>query len=86
MIDPIGYSKNVQGSYFVIALLGAYQDVIEMNHNLLGDLPDVELRLVDGDWQVKWTSSAQPMDEILRDVGYDDIHVDEDPYMSSDKE
>ena len=83
---PIGYSKNVQGSYFVIALLGAYQDVIEMNHNLLGDLPDVELRLVNGKWQVKWTKSAQPMDEILRDVGYDDIQVDEDPYMSNDED
>jgi arginine decarboxylase-like protein len=26
-------------------LVGAYQDAIEMDHNLLGDLPDVELRL-----------------------------------------
>ncbi|MHA1636980.1 MAG: hypothetical protein ACTSUB_03090, partial [Candidatus Thorarchaeota archaeon] len=56
---PIGYMKNIQGSYFVIALTGAYQDVIEMNHNLLGDLPDVELLLENDEWKVTWVRSAQ---------------------------
>lgn len=83
---PIGYLKNIQGSYFVIALTGAYQDVIEMNHNLLGDLPDVELLLEGDEWQVTWVASAQTMDEILRDVGYEGIQSGEDPYMSSDKD
>ncbi|MFW9921339.1 MAG: hypothetical protein ACFFED_17195 [Candidatus Thorarchaeota archaeon] len=80
---PVGYLKNVQGSYFVIALTGAYQDVIEMNHNLLGDLPDVELILTpEHKWKVTWVSGAQAMDEILEDMGYFGIDIDEDPYMS----
>ncbi|MHA1904466.1 MAG: hypothetical protein ACXADL_02510 [Candidatus Thorarchaeota archaeon] len=84
---PVGYLKNVQGSYFVIALTGAYQDVIEMNHNLLGDLPDVELRLEkENEWKITWVSGAQSMDEILEDVGYKGLDIDEDPYMAGDSE
>lgn len=80
---PVGYLKNVQGSFFVIALTGAYQDVIEMNHNLLGDLPDVELILtLEHEWKVSWVSGAQAMDEILEDMGYFGMDIDEDPYMS----
>ncbi|MEM2143263.1 MAG: hypothetical protein QXQ81_08410, partial [Candidatus Thorarchaeota archaeon] len=36
---PVGNLRRLQGSYFLIALTGAYQDVIEADHNLLGDLP-----------------------------------------------
>jgi arginine decarboxylase len=80
---PVGYVKNIQGSYFVIALTGAYQDVIEMNHNLLGDLPDVELVLTpDREWKVTWVSGAEAMDGILEEMGYFGIELDEDPYMS----
>ncbi len=79
---PVGYLKNVQGSYFVVGLTGAYQDVIEMNHNLLGDLPDVHLTLEkDGEWKVVWSESAQSIDEILEDFGYLGTFSDEDPYM-----
>ncbi len=80
---PVGSLKDVQGSYFVIALTGAYQDVIEMNHNLLGDLPDVELILTpEGDWKVTWVSGAEAMEDILEEMGYFGIDIDEDPYMS----
>ena len=82
---PVGYIKNIQGSYFVIALTGAYQDVIEMNHNLLGDLPNVELVLTpDKEWKVTWVSGAEAMDQILTEMGYLGLDLDEDPYMSDE--
>ncbi|MFW9953070.1 MAG: hypothetical protein ACFFD3_00860, partial [Candidatus Thorarchaeota archaeon] len=77
---PVGSLKNVQGSCFVIALTGAYQDVIEMNHNLLGDLPDVELIFTPEDgWKVTWVSGAEAMDQILEEMGYIGLKMDEDP-------
>jgi len=80
---PVGVLENVPGSYFVIPLVGAYQDAIEMDHNLLGDLPDVELRLEeDNTWGISWITGAESIEELLRDAGYADIDVDEDPYMS----
>ena len=55
-----------------------------MNHNLLGDLPDVELIVTpEGDWKVTWVSGAEAMDKILREMGYTDLDLDEDPYMSN---
>ncbi|MFW9956764.1 MAG: hypothetical protein ACFFCT_01725 [Candidatus Odinarchaeota archaeon] len=80
---PVGVLENVPGSYFVIPLVGAYQDAIEMDHNLLGDLPDVELRLEeDNTWGISWITGAESIEDLLRDAGYADIDVDEDPYMS----
>ncbi len=82
---PVGNLKNIHGSYFVIALTGAYQDVIEMNHNLLGDLPDVQLILSpEKEWKFKWVAGAEAMDEILKEMGYIGLDIDEDPYMSED--
>lgn len=84
---PVGYIKNVQGSYFIIALTGAYQDVIEMDHNLLGDLPDVLLVLTDDNkWKITWTSGAESIEKILERMGYSGLHVHEDPYMSDRKQ
>ncbi|MFX1263755.1 MAG: hypothetical protein ACFFH0_00105 [Promethearchaeota archaeon] len=82
---PVGLLQNIHGSYFAIALTGAYQDVIEMNHNLLGDLPDVELLLTkEKKWQVRWLTGAESMEELLEDMGYVGFDIDEDPYMSGD--
>lgn len=84
---PVGYLKNIEGSYFAIALTGAYQDVIEMNHNLLGDLPDVEIILDnENKWQVRWVTGAEPIEDLLEQMGYIGFDVDEDPYMSGNKE
>jgi arginine decarboxylase-like protein len=67
----------------VIPLVGAYQDAIEMDHNLLGDLPDVELRLKeDNTWRVSWMTGAESIEDLLKDAGFADIDVHEDPYMS----
>ena len=80
---PVGSINSTPGSYFAIALTGAYQDVIEMNHNLLGDLPDVELILdKDGQWQVRWMTGAESMEDILEEMGYTGFDIDEDPYIS----
>ena len=56
-----------------------------MNHNLLGDLPDVELTLTpDREWKVTWEAAAESMEDILEDMGYFGMDIDEDPYMSDD--
>jgi arginine decarboxylase len=80
---PVGAIENIPGSYFVIPLVGAYQDAIEMDHNLLGDLPDVELALQeDNTWRVSWITGAESIEHLLQDAGYANIDIDEDPYMS----
>ncbi|MFX1482305.1 MAG: hypothetical protein ACFFCP_03865 [Promethearchaeota archaeon] len=80
---PVGVLKNIPGSFFVLALAGAYQDTIEMDHNLLGDLPDVQLILKDdGEWALAWVTGAESIETLLKDVGYADIDYDYDPYMS----
>ncbi|MFW9810781.1 MAG: hypothetical protein ACFFE6_15515, partial [Candidatus Thorarchaeota archaeon] len=79
---PVGSLEKIPGTCFVLMLTGAYQDAIEMDHNLLGDLPDVELYLQDdGQWALSWVTGAESIEELLKDVGYADIDVDEDPYM-----
>ncbi len=84
---PVGLLDQLPGSHFILALVGAYQDAIEMDHNLLGDLPDVELRLrEDNTWGITWITGAESIEHLLKDVGYADIvidEVDEDPYMNS---
>ena len=56
---PVGVLDELPGSHFILALVGAYQDAIEMDHNLLGDLPDVELRLrEDNTWGITWITGA----------------------------
>ncbi|TFG26909.1 hypothetical protein EU527_19180 [Candidatus Thorarchaeota archaeon] len=85
MLDgiPVGSLERVRGSQFVIGLVGAYQDAIEMDHNLLGDLPDVELVLrEDNTWEVSWITGGESIEALLKNVGYSDIIVDDDPYMS----
>ncbi len=80
---PVGVLHDLPGSHFILALVGAYQDAIEMDHNLLGDLPDVELRLrEDNTWGITWLTGAESIEHLLKDVGYADIAVDEDPYMN----
>ncbi|RDE15449.1 MAG: hypothetical protein C4K49_06370 [Candidatus Thorarchaeota archaeon] len=84
---PVGYIKNVEESYFVIALTGAYQDVIEMDHNLLGDLPDVIIHLTDDDkWCITWATGAESMAKILERIGYSEMGDRKDPYMSDRKQ
>ncbi len=82
---PVGVLRDVVGSHFVIPLTGAYQDVIEMDHNLLGDLPDVQISVnKEGEWKIMWMQGAETMHQILQEVGFD-IESDYDPYMSGSK-
>ncbi len=79
---PIGSLERLPDTGFVLALTGAYQDAIEMDHNLLGDLPDVELHLLeDNTWSLRWVTGAESIRKILEDVGYLGLGTDGDPYM-----
>ena len=69
---PVSNIDGLNESYMVIALTGAYQDVIELDHNLLGDLPDVEVRLSEsGEWLIRYISPSESTASILAKVGYD---------------
>ncbi len=82
---PVPSLEKMKDSCFVVPLIGAYQDAIEMDHNLLGDLPDVELGLLEsGEWIVKYIRAAESIEEILEDQGYTDLDIDSDPYMNDD--
>ncbi|MHA2095366.1 MAG: biosynthetic arginine decarboxylase, partial [Candidatus Hodarchaeales archaeon] len=73
---PVSNVDGLNESYLVIALTGAYQDVIELDHNLLGDLPDVEVRLdKNGEWLIRYISPSESTASILAKVGY---HLPED--------
>ncbi|MFX1566019.1 MAG: hypothetical protein ACFFCH_08525 [Promethearchaeota archaeon] len=78
---PVGDISSIEDDYLVIALVGAYQDVIEMDHNLIGDLPDVQLTLSEqGDWIIDWLGAAQTIQDLATDVGFTLPNLD-DPYI-----
>ncbi len=78
---PVGNVLKMKGTHVAIALVGAYQDIIEFDHNLIGDLPDVEIHLKDdGEWEVKVIVGAQSIKDLVKEVGYD-IPIDSHPYI-----
>ncbi|NHJ31878.1 MAG: hypothetical protein FK732_03355, partial [Asgard group archaeon] len=78
---PVGNLKELKDGYLIIPLAGAYQDIVEFDHNLLGDLPDVLVAL-DGEWLIELLNGAQSISSILADVGFD-CDVDDDPYYDN---
>jgi len=77
---PVGNMEEFRDSYFVVPLTGAYQDIIEFDHNLLGDLPDIVITFDGKEWQVALANGAQTISSILADVGYI-IENTDDPYV-----
>lgn len=78
---PVGDLTSMLSSHIVIPLAGAYQDVIEFDHNLLGDLPNVQLTLTpDGEWVVEWVGAAQNIQALVKLMGYH-IKNFEDPFL-----
>lgn len=80
---PVGNMEEFRDSYFAVPLTGAYQDIIEFDHNLLGDLPDIIISFDGKEWQVALVNGAQTISSILADVGYV-IDDDDDPYVDCD--
>ncbi|MFW9923579.1 MAG: hypothetical protein ACFFDW_09880 [Candidatus Thorarchaeota archaeon] len=77
---PIGSLDSIVNNYLLIPLAGAYQDIIEFDHNLLGDLPDI-LVVFDGTtWNVELINGAQSIDQLLAEVGFH-CTINDDPYM-----
>lgn len=68
---PVPVVNELNESYFVIALTGAYQDIIEFDHNLLGDLPDAEVRVNEsGEWDINWVAPPETSTLLIEKVGY----------------
>lgn len=76
---PVGILKDLADGFLVIPLTGAYQDIVEFDHNLLGDLPDLLIVLDDDKWKIKLLNGAQTIGNILADVGFKCFDED-DPY------
>ncbi|NHJ84671.1 MAG: hypothetical protein FK734_04370 [Asgard group archaeon] len=78
---PIGHLDHYKDSYLAIPLAGAYQDIVEFNHNLLGDIPDVTVGFDKDKWIIKPLNGAQTIGKLLADVGFEDLAGEEDdPY------
>ncbi|UCE12805.1 MAG: biosynthetic arginine decarboxylase [Candidatus Heimdallarchaeota archaeon] len=74
---PVPALRDLNESYFAIALTGAYQDIIEFDHNLLGDLPDAEVRVNDdGEWEINWMAPPESSTLLIEKVGYSLIEED----------
>jgi arginine decarboxylase len=78
---PVGNLDEMKNCYLIIPLAGAYQDIVEFDHNLLGDLPDVIIAL-DGEWMIELLNGAQAISSILADIGFES-DVDDDPYYDN---
>ncbi|MHA1989460.1 MAG: hypothetical protein ACW981_02615 [Candidatus Hodarchaeales archaeon] len=74
---PVGKIKN---DYFLIPLVGAYQDIIEFDHNLIGDLPDVFLDLADDKFHFEWKNRGQTIKDVVKNVGFN-IENKKSPFM-----
>ncbi len=77
-MDP----KKLVNSFMVIALTGAYQDILEADHNLFGDLPDVVLTITkEGTAKIVYQRRAESISSILKNVGF--LNGDSfDPYFN----
>ncbi|MHA1125943.1 MAG: hypothetical protein ACTSO7_18745 [Candidatus Heimdallarchaeota archaeon] len=81
---PVGIMDEFRDSYFVVPLTGAYQDIIEFDHNLLGDIPDILISFDGKEWHTALVNGAQTISSILADVGYI-IEIKDDPYFDQDE-
>lgn len=63
-------NRELLNTFIAIPLVGAYQDVIGFDHNLIGDLPDVELILEDDLWKVNLVGPSRTIDDFIRELGY----------------
>ncbi|MCF2138021.1 MAG: hypothetical protein K9W43_12375 [Candidatus Thorarchaeota archaeon] len=80
---PLSHPDNILNSFMIIALTGAYQDVIEADHNLFGDLPDIVLTVENnGTVKLVYQRRAESISAILRDVGFQNGDTF-DPYFNS---
>lgn len=68
---PIGDLTSIADNYLVIALTGAYQNSIEMDHKLVGEIPDIQLNLnTKGQWQITWLGTTQTIQDLATDTGF----------------
>nr|NHJ88090.1 hypothetical protein [Asgard group archaeon] len=79
---PVGKMASHSDDYLIIPLTGSYQDIIEFDHNLLGDLPDVLVTCSDDGWTIQLMQGAQSIGKILANVGFEVIDED-DPYFDN---
>lgn len=81
---PISRFDIIVDKYLLIPLVGAYQDIIEFDHNLLGDLPDIVVVYDGNKWYIHLANGAQSISSLLADIGYI-IENEDDPYVDHEE-
>ncbi len=72
--------EYINETYLIIPLVGAYQDIVEFDHNLIGDLPEIKLFITDHGWDISVIEDAKSIHDLLKDVGYNIDNYD-NPYI-----
>jgi len=81
---PIPSVKTLKGSFFVIALTGAYQEVMASDPSLLGRLPDVVVAFKSGQLNVACKRGDASLASKLSQYGLETGSFE--PYSSGDEE
>ncbi len=66
---PVPSVKNLKGSFFLVALTGAYQEVMASDPNLLGRLPDVIVAVKNGQLNIAWKKGDAILSSRLSQFG-----------------
>ncbi len=75
---PIGDLSSMEDNFLAIALVGAYQNVIEMAHHLVGELPNIQLSVSSrGEWQIEWLDSPQTIQDLATQLGFTNLTLDD---------
>ncbi|MCY3414347.1 MAG: hypothetical protein INQ03_22060 [Candidatus Heimdallarchaeota archaeon] len=77
---PIPKLETLKENRIIIPLVGAYQDIVEFDHNLIGDLPDVCIRLEDDVFKIDILKPAESIQDIVKALGYKIDNLD-NPYF-----
>jgi hypothetical protein len=66
---PVPSIRNLRGSFLVVALTGAYQEVMASDPNLLGKLPDVIIAVKNGQLNIAWKKGDAILSSRLSQFG-----------------
>ena len=73
---PLPDKNTKPGSYIAIALTGAYQDTVQFDQNLLGELPEVELKVDSQGAHFKIIAYAESNSDLITNMKHNISTID----------